>query len=63
MIEPAHLKQWIMRGARKARDGSTAIEYALIAGLLVLAIVTGVTALGEATRADFEAAANSYPSS
>jgi len=63
MIEPARLKQRISRVSRRARGGSTAIEYALIAGVLVLAIITGVTALGEATKADFEAAANSYPDS
>lgn len=30
----------------QTRDGSTAVEYALIAGILVLAIITGVTEVG-----------------
>ena len=36
----------IMRGFLHAERGATAIEYSLIAGLLFLAIVGGVQALG-----------------
>ncbi|WP_274426115.1 Flp family type IVb pilin [Chelativorans sp. YIM 93263] len=30
----------------QSRDGTTAVEYALIVGILVLAIITGVTEVG-----------------
>ena len=39
-----------------SRSGATAIEYALIAGLICLAIVAGVTTLGESTNGAFVAA-------
>ncbi|MEP7210185.1 MAG: Flp family type IVb pilin [Alphaproteobacteria bacterium] len=35
------------------RKGATAIEYGLIAGLIAIAIVGGVTSLGSATNAAF----------
>ena len=35
------------------RKGATAIEYGLIAGLIAIAIVGGVTTLGSATNAAF----------
>lgn len=40
----------------KSRSGATAIEYALIAGIICLAIVVGVTSVGEATNGAFVAA-------
>ncbi|WP_300391753.1 Flp family type IVb pilin [Henriciella sp.] len=43
--------------------GATAVEYALLIGLLVLAIVGGVTQVGATTNTNFEAAANAYPDS
>jgi pilus assembly protein Flp/PilA len=36
------------------RNGATAIEYGLIAGLIALAIVGGVTTLGASTSAAFK---------
>lgn len=44
-----------------ARDGATAIEYALILSLLVLALIAGVSAAGESTKQQFEKTHNSYP--
>jgi pilus assembly protein Flp/PilA len=43
------------------RSGATAIEYALIAGIICLAIVAGVTAVGESTNSAFEAANSGFP--
>lgn len=45
-----------------AHDGAaTAIEYALIAGIIVIAIVGGVTAVGTGTGASFSNAADAFP--
>ena len=41
--------------------GATAIEYGLIAGLVVLAIVSGVTSVGAATSNSFNAVADGFP--
>ena len=35
-------------------DASAAIEYALLAGLIMVAIIVAVTALGEETSSSFE---------
>jgi len=58
-----------MRAAREQfmsflgnEDGATAVEYALIAGLLCLAIVGGVTAVGTSASASFNNAAAGFPS-
>lgn len=37
-----------------SEDGTTAVEYALIAGILVLAIVTGITELGRLVGETFD---------
>ena len=37
----------------KAKDGATAIEYGLIAGLIAMAIVIGATALGNSINGEF----------
>ncbi|WP_159586526.1 Flp family type IVb pilin [Chelativorans xinjiangense] len=37
-----------------SEDGTTAVEYALIAGILVLAIVTGVAELGRYVGATYD---------
>jgi pilus assembly protein Flp/PilA len=37
----------------RSRSGATAIEYALIAGIICLAIVGGATALGESANDTF----------
>lgn len=36
------------------RSGATAIEYALIASFIVISVVAGITALGNATNANFQ---------
>lgn len=41
-----------------SRTGATAIEYALIASLIALAIITSVTLLGENTGAVFQSLAD-----
>lgn len=41
--------------------GATAVEYGLLLGLLVIALVGGVTAVGGAAESNFNAAAESYP--
>lgn len=41
--------------------GATAVEYGLLLGLLVIALVGGLTAVGDATGNNFNAAAESYP--
>ena len=45
--------QRLLRLARH-RSGATAIEYALIAGIICLAIVGGATALGQSANGAFE---------
>lgn len=42
--------------------GATAVEYGLLAALIVLAIVTAVGAVGGPSQGHFEAAANAWPS-
>jgi pilus assembly protein Flp/PilA len=41
-------------------DGATAVEYALIAGIICLAIVGGVTAVGTSTGSSFNKAADGF---
>jgi len=41
-----HAIRTIFRRLRSDKRGATAIEYALIAALIAMAIVTGLTALG-----------------
>ncbi|HPF23463.1 MAG: Flp family type IVb pilin [Hyphomonas sp.] len=57
-----------MKAARKqfarflADDrGATAIEYALIAGIMVIAVVGGATAIGTGASSSFSNAADSFP--
>nr|WP_321360680.1 Flp family type IVb pilin [uncultured Hyphomonas sp.] len=57
-----------MRSARELfrtflgdENGATAIEYALIAGIICLAIVGGVTAVGTSSNAAFTEAADGFP--
>ncbi len=38
----------------KDESGATAIEYGLIAALIAVAIIGGVTALGDSTNATFQ---------
>ena len=56
-----------MRAARELfthflgnEDGATAVEYALIAGIICIAIVGGITAIGTSTNASFTRAADGF---
>jgi len=48
----------ILAKFRKNEDGATAIEYALIAGLIGVVIITGATALGNNVNDKFQAVAD-----
>lgn len=41
--------------------GATAVEYAMIAGIIVVAIVGGVTAIGTSTNATFTNVSDGFP--
>jgi pilus assembly protein Flp/PilA len=43
------------------QDGATAIEYALIAGGIALAVVATVFVVGEAVNSDLESVENDWP--
>nr|WP_321439835.1 Flp family type IVb pilin [uncultured Hyphomonas sp.] len=43
-----------------SEDGATAVEYALIAGIICLAIVGGVTAVGTSTGSSLNKAADGF---
>jgi pilus assembly protein Flp/PilA len=43
------------------RDGATAIEYALLAALIAIAIVGSATLIGAQLTSSFFAVANSFP--
>ena len=43
------------------QDGATAIEYALIAGGIALAVIATVFMICEAVNSDFEAVENDWP--
>jgi pilus assembly protein Flp/PilA len=45
-----------MAGFLRCEGGSTAIEYALIATLIAIALITALTALGQALVPKYEAA-------
>ncbi|WP_321490778.1 Flp family type IVb pilin [uncultured Hyphomonas sp.] len=56
-----------MRAARELfeqflgnEDGATAVEYALIAGIICLAIVGGATAVGTSANASYTRAADGF---
>lgn len=44
----------------RRRDGATAIEYSLIAGLIALAIIVGVTSIGTSISSTFNKVANGF---
>lgn len=46
---------------RSETSGATAVEYCLIAGLIALTIITGVSAVGSSTQGNFNAAVNAWP--
>jgi Flp pilus assembly pilin Flp len=45
----------------RARRGHTAIEYALIAGLITLALIPAITSWGESAKAKWDSAAAAMP--
>ena len=45
----------------KEEDGATVVEYCLLIGLIALAIITAVTAVGNPTQQSFQDAANGWP--
>ena len=47
---------------RRSEKGATAVEYALILSLLVLALIAGLDAVGSTTANNLSETANSYPS-
>jgi pilus assembly protein Flp/PilA len=51
----------LMRRFSKDGSGSTAIEYALIAAMIVIVIVTAVTALGAQLNVLFQSVAGAIP--
>lgn len=48
----------LMKSLRKHEDGATAIEYGLIAGLVSIVIITGLTLLGSDLSNMFNQVAN-----
>ena len=42
-------------------SGATAIEYSLIALMIAVAAIGGITAVGEASKAQIDSVADAYP--
>lgn len=55
--------QRLIRKFRRGDSGASAIEYALLIGLLALALVGAATTLGGNTSESFNAVSNGFPSS
>ncbi len=53
-----YLNTMLLKHFRKQRKGATAIEYAIIASLLSVAIIFGVEATGVATQNQYEYVGN-----
>jgi Flp pilus assembly pilin Flp len=58
------MKPWTWVGVRRSRDerGATSTEYALLAVMIAVVIITGVTLLGTRTAGMFQQACESVPS-
>ena len=57
------LQAWITgRKAEIDERGATAVEYALMVGLIAVAIIATVTLLGRKVRSTFNTIANTLPS-
>ena len=57
------LQAWMTgRKAEIDERGATAVEYALMVGLIAVAIIATVTLLGNKVRATFNTIANTLPS-
>lgn len=50
----------LLKSARRCSSGSTAIEYALIAGIMAVALVAGATGVGGSLSAVFEFVADVF---
>ena len=51
----------LIRGFGRARDGATAVEYALIASLIALVVAAGIGTLGAGLVPLFQAVLGSFP--
>ena len=57
------LQTWIAdRKAQIDERGATAVEYALMVGLIAVAIIAAVSALGSKVKATFNTISNTLPS-
>lgn len=45
----------------REESGATVVEYCLLLGLIALAIITAVTAVGNPTQENFQDAVNGWP--
>lgn len=45
----------------REESGATVVEYCLLLGLIALAIITAITAVGNPTQENFQDAANAWP--
>jgi pilus assembly protein Flp/PilA len=57
----SHAARSLVRELRTENRGATAIEYALVAGLIAVVIVTGVTAIGTKLSTIFTTLNNATP--
>lgn len=57
------LKTLAGRATRFLTDesGATVVEYTLLLGLIALAIITAISAVGNPTQQNFESAVNAWP--
>ena len=57
------MKTMMQRLVAFGRDesGATAIEYGLLAALMAIALISGITALGTSNAANFNKASDAYP--
>lgn len=57
------MKSLIQRLAAFGQDesGATAVEYGLLAALMTVAIISGITALGTSNADNFNKASDAYP--
>ena len=57
-----NLQTWIAdRKAQIDERGATAVEYALMVGLIAVAIIAAVSALGSKVKATFNSISNTLP--
>ena len=51
-----------LKSLTRDENGATAIEYALIAGLIVIGLVAGISSIGGSTLTDFESVRSGFKS-